>query len=98
MCPICNKKVSGGDQGFIDHIIGAPHNINPKNGQKINAACPICTSRPGGNPNYKSIDLAGHLELRHGGGCNQKLRNNPADKNGAMMRYYCPDRSHLDAF
>jgi len=27
--------------------------------------CPICTSKPGGDPNYISQDLSAHMKLRH---------------------------------
>ena len=29
-----------------------------------NTVCPICTAR-GGNPNYKSSDIIGHINVRH---------------------------------
>jgi len=27
--------------------------------------CPICASKPGGNPNYISPNLLAHMQLRH---------------------------------
>ena len=36
-----------------------------------NAVCPICTAR-GGNPNYVSMDIIGHLNVRHIGNPNYR--------------------------
>ena len=58
-------QLSFSDQGLLiqhmyDHHFGDP-----------NVVCPICTVR-GGNPNFISSDIIGHLNVRHIGNPNYR--------------------------
>ena len=54
-CLIDGKKYKHNE--IIEHIMR-------RHGYIYEAVCPICVVR-GGNPNYVSRDLIGHLKLRH---------------------------------
>jgi Zinc finger, ZZ type/Drought induced 19 protein (Di19), zinc-binding len=60
-CPVCYESVPGGESMFVDHVMGL-HGDSPRPG-----TCPICATRPGGDPNYVSQNVVSHIRLRHGG-------------------------------
>ncbi len=58
---------------MIDHVINdyeTGHNCKYDSEYKyyenFKVVCPICSTRPGGNPNFLSSHFIGHLHLRHG--------------------------------
>ena len=56
-CPVCpNKHREKND--LIHHCMS-------KHMGETQAVCPICANSPGGDKNYKSSDLGGHMALRH---------------------------------
>eukprot|EP01091_Cochliopodium_minus_P019824 TRINITY_DN8453_c0_g1_i1.p1 TRINITY_DN8453_c0_g1~~TRINITY_DN8453_c0_g1_i1.p1 ORF type:complete len:263 (-),score=71.23 TRINITY_DN8453_c0_g1_i1:112-900(-) len=57
-CPYCNESFD--ELGLGKHVIETHNKEDPR------VVCPICASRPGGNPNYKSADYFGHMTMRHG--------------------------------
>ncbi|XP_007909998.1 E3 ubiquitin-protein ligase RNF114 [Callorhinchus milii] len=57
-CPFCNAKNLDQD-GLVEHC------ITKHTGELGKMVCPICSSMPWGDPNYKSADLIQHLKIRH---------------------------------
>jgi len=57
-CPLCAQG-GFGEYALSDHIF-AKH---PDDSRPV--VCPVCSKRPGGDPNYISRDFLGHLDYRH---------------------------------
>jgi len=57
-CPYCNQKNLTED-GLVDHV----NSDHAKDKKQV--VCPICVSRPGGDPNYYSKHFPSHLNLNH---------------------------------
>jgi len=57
-CPFCGQTGLP-EFSLADHIL-ENHGDDTKP-----VICPICSARPGGDPNYVSRDFLGHLDLRH---------------------------------
>ena len=66
--------INKGYDGLIDHIFEnyqLGHNCRTDTEiytyyKKCKVVCPICSTRPGWNSEYKSIDFVGHMVYRHG--------------------------------
>eukprot|EP01090_Pellita_catalonica_P016582 TRINITY_DN4782_c0_g1_i1.p1 TRINITY_DN4782_c0_g1~~TRINITY_DN4782_c0_g1_i1.p1 ORF type:complete len:311 (-),score=46.02 TRINITY_DN4782_c0_g1_i1:143-1075(-) len=60
-CPLCNK---GGfkEMELLPHL----NTVHIKDKTTLKSqVCPVCAAKPGGNPNYKSNDIFGHMSIRH---------------------------------
>jgi len=57
-CPYC------GQMNFTELMLGE-HVIKSHPGDTSNVICPICASKPGGDPNFFSKDLLGHMKQMH---------------------------------
>ncbi|XP_069739776.1 E3 ubiquitin-protein ligase RNF114 isoform X2 [Narcine bancroftii] len=57
-CPFCNAKNLDQD-GLVEHCISS------HTGEYAKKVCPICSSMPWGDPNFRSADLIQHLKIRH---------------------------------
>eukprot|EP01102_Stenamoeba_stenopodia_P003763 TRINITY_DN1390_c0_g8_i1.p1 TRINITY_DN1390_c0_g8~~TRINITY_DN1390_c0_g8_i1.p1 ORF type:complete len:260 (+),score=45.01 TRINITY_DN1390_c0_g8_i1:390-1169(+) len=66
-CPYCAVS-NFTEASLVDHV----EDEHPDETKPV--VCPICASRPGGNPNYVSRDFHGHLSLRHGRAGRAKIK------------------------
>lgn len=57
-CPFSGQKFKK------DNIMGLANHIVSKYPDKP-GVCPICATKPGGDPNYVSVNLSAHFNLRH---------------------------------
>ncbi|KAF2069442.1 hypothetical protein CYY_009235 [Polysphondylium violaceum] len=57
-CPYCNQK-NLTEEAMVEHVT-SNHSKDKKQ-----VVCPICVSKPGGDPNYYSKHFPSHLNLNH---------------------------------
>jgi len=57
-CPFC------GDEGFLEQEF-CMHVLTVHAGDSTPVVCPVCATRPGGDPMYVSRNFHGHIEIRH---------------------------------
>ncbi|XP_067904301.1 E3 ubiquitin-protein ligase RNF114 isoform X1 [Heterodontus francisci] len=57
-CPFCSAQNLDQD-GLVEHC------ITSHTGEYGRMVCPICSSMPWGDPNFRSADLIQHLKIRH---------------------------------
>eukprot|EP01103_Thecamoeba_quadrilineata_P014060 TRINITY_DN4077_c0_g1_i2.p1 TRINITY_DN4077_c0_g1~~TRINITY_DN4077_c0_g1_i2.p1 ORF type:complete len:222 (-),score=22.98 TRINITY_DN4077_c0_g1_i2:145-810(-) len=71
-CPYCSLTI--GEFELADHV----NDYHIDNSKPV--VCPICASRPGGDPNYISRDFHAHIYLRHRGSERRNLRRSTSKR------------------